>query len=70
MPAAADALDAAGIKDKALSVAVGALYAYRRFCATNSSAGQLILPEALKLLPLYTLARRPKLRPGCRHPHV
>lgn len=43
------------IKDRALVDAVSALYAYRRFCATNSSAGQLILPEALKLLPLYTL---------------
>ncbi|KAL0441859.1 UNVERIFIED_CONTAM: protein transport protein Sec24-like CEF [Sesamum radiatum] len=27
-----------------------------KFCATVSSSGQLILPEALKLLPLYTLA--------------
>ena len=43
------------IKDKVLADAVSALYAYRRFCATNSSAGQLILPEALKLLPLYSL---------------
>jgi protein transport protein SEC24 len=32
------------------------LYSYRKFCATTSSSGQLILPEALKLLPLYTLA--------------
>jgi len=29
------------------------LFAYRRHCATNSSQGQLILPESLKLLPLY-----------------
>ncbi len=29
------------------------LSAYRRFCAANSSAGQLILPESLKLMPLY-----------------
>jgi protein transport protein SEC24 len=29
------------------------LYAYRKHCATNSSQGQLILPESLKLLPLY-----------------
>lgn len=43
------------IKDKVVADSVNALYAYRRFCATNSSAGQLILPEALKLLPLYTL---------------
>jgi hypothetical protein len=31
------------------------LYTYRKFCATASSSGQLILPEALKLLPLYTM---------------
>ncbi len=31
-------------------------YAYRKYCATSSSAVQLILPEALKLLPLYCLA--------------
>jgi protein transport protein SEC24 len=31
------------------------LYTYRKYCATASSSGQLILPEALKLLPLYTM---------------
>lgn len=31
------------------------LFSYRKKCASNSSAGQLILPEALRLLPLYTL---------------
>jgi len=35
---------------------INILLAYRKFCATVSSSGQLILPEALKLLPLYTLA--------------
>ena len=35
---------------------VNLLAAYRKHCAAGSSAGQLILPEALKLLPLYTLA--------------
>lgn len=34
---------------------VNILYTYRKFCATASSSGQLILPEALKLLPLYTM---------------
>ncbi|CAN0444025.1 unnamed protein product, partial [Laminaria digitata] len=31
------------------------LFSYRKKCASNSSSGQLILPEALRLLPLYTL---------------
>lgn len=30
------------------------LAAYRRHCASPSSAGQLVLPEPMKLLPLYT----------------
>jgi protein transport protein SEC24 len=32
------------------------LFIYRKYCATNPAPGQLILPESLKLLPLYTLA--------------
>eukprot|EP00456_Euglypha_rotunda_P033241 TRINITY_DN25791_c0_g1_i1.p1 TRINITY_DN25791_c0_g1~~TRINITY_DN25791_c0_g1_i1.p1 ORF type:complete len:452 (+),score=85.46 TRINITY_DN25791_c0_g1_i1:194-1357(+) len=41
---------------KTLSMAcVESLYVYRKWCAQSSSAGQLILPEPLKLLPLYTL---------------
>eukprot|EP00281_Chroomonas_sp_CCMP1168_P026138 CAMPEP_0206231294 /NCGR_PEP_ID=MMETSP0047_2-20121206/10758_1 /ASSEMBLY_ACC=CAM_ASM_000192 /TAXON_ID=195065 /ORGANISM="Chroomonas mesostigmatica_cf, Strain CCMP1168" /LENGTH=922 /DNA_ID=CAMNT_0053654859 /DNA_START=29 /DNA_END=2799 /DNA_ORIENTATION=- len=35
--------------------AVQILYIYRRHCASNPAPGQLILPESLKLLPLYTL---------------
>ncbi|KAG0253224.1 COPII coat Sec23p-Sfb3p heterodimer component [Mortierella polycephala] len=35
---------------------VKVLASYRRNCASSTSAGQLILPEALKLFPLYTLA--------------
>ncbi len=30
------------------------LAAYRKHCASNMSAGQLVLPDALKLLPLYS----------------
>lgn len=35
---------------------VAILAAYRRYCAANMSAGQLILPDSLKLLPVLTLA--------------
>ncbi|CAM6106579.1 unnamed protein product [Calypogeia fissa] len=44
------------VRDQITSQCVNILYTYRKFCATASSSGQLILPEALKLLPLYTLA--------------
>ncbi|CAN7070027.1 unnamed protein product [Brassica oleracea var. botrytis] len=44
------------VKEQAINSCTNALYAYRKFCATVTSSGQLILPEALKLLPLYTLA--------------
>ena len=41
---------------KSLNVSVvSMLTAYRKFCAKNPSNQQLILPEALKLLPVYTL---------------
>ena len=43
------------VKEQAISSCITALSSYRKFCATVTSAGQLILPEALKLLPLYTL---------------
>ncbi|KAG0169868.1 COPII coat Sec23p-Sfb3p heterodimer component [Apophysomyces sp. BC1021] len=37
---------------------VNILAAYRKYCATDASTGQLILPESFKLLPVYTLALR------------
>jgi protein transport protein SEC24 len=41
---------------EALTASVLAILAsYRRFCASSSHTGQLLLPEALKLLPLYSL---------------
>ena len=42
------------------------LYTYRRYCATNNAARQLVLPEALKLLPLFTLGliKNPILKDG------
>lgn len=43
----------AGFKDKLTKACVDILHAYRIHCAATTSAGQLILPESLKLLPLY-----------------
>lgn len=45
----------AAAKDAALAQCVSSLYAYRKYCASNNASGQLILPEALKTLPLYTI---------------
>lgn len=44
------------VREQMTGLCVSILHTYRKFCATASSSGQLILPEALKLLPLYTLA--------------
>ncbi|KAG5522503.1 hypothetical protein RHGRI_034613 [Rhododendron griersonianum] len=44
------------VREQVTNLCINILHSYRKFCATVSSAGQLILPEALKLLPLYTLA--------------
>ncbi|CAG8524509.1 10789_t:CDS:10 [Ambispora leptoticha] len=43
------------IRDQLTDKCVKILMSYRRHCASASSAGQLILPEAFKLFPLYTL---------------
>lgn len=48
--------DLKAIREQALKHCTNVLHAYRKHCASTSSSGQLILPEALKLLPLYTLA--------------
>ncbi|XP_043719097.1 protein transport protein Sec24-like At4g32640 isoform X2 [Telopea speciosissima] len=44
------------IREQITNFCISILHSYRKHCATVSSSGQLILPEALKLLPLYTLA--------------
>ncbi|XP_050372274.1 protein transport protein Sec24-like At4g32640 [Argentina anserina] len=44
------------VREQMTNLCISSLLSYRKFCATVSSSGQLILPEALKLLPLYTLA--------------
>jgi len=49
-----------------LDSTVQVLAMYRKHCAANSNPGQLILPESLKLLPVFTLAllKSPMLLPG------
>jgi len=56
-------------KDLIQSRCTAVLASYRKHCATSSSAVQLILPEALKLLPLYALAllKAAGLRPDVRN---
>lgn len=41
------------IREGLINQCAGILACYRRNCASPSSAGQLILPECMKLLPLY-----------------
>eukprot|EP00929_Paragymnodinium_shiwhaense_P054194 TRINITY_DN27156_c0_g1_i1.p1 TRINITY_DN27156_c0_g1~~TRINITY_DN27156_c0_g1_i1.p1 ORF type:complete len:1017 (-),score=187.41 TRINITY_DN27156_c0_g1_i1:458-3508(-) len=45
-------------KEKLTKATVDMLHAYRTNCASMTSSGQLILPESLKLLPLYIGAIR------------
>lgn len=44
------------VREHVTNHSVNILHSYRKFCSTVQASGQLILPEALKLLPLYTLA--------------
>ncbi|XP_015074581.1 protein transport protein Sec24-like CEF isoform X2 [Solanum pennellii] len=44
------------IREHMTNHCINIIYSYRKFCATVSSSGHLILADALKLLPLYTLA--------------
>ena len=46
----------AAAKEAASKQMVEVLHAYRRNCSTQSAPGQLVLPEALKLSPLYNLS--------------
>ena len=41
------------IKDNIITQAANMLACYRKNCAQSTTAGQLILPETLKLLPVY-----------------
>ena len=42
------------VKEAMVANCAQILACYRKNCASPSSAGQLILPECMKLLPLYT----------------
>ncbi|GBG63774.1 hypothetical protein CBR_g39318 [Chara braunii] len=44
------------IRESIVNHCVNILHSYRKNCATSTAPAQLVLPEALKLLPLYTLA--------------
>jgi protein transport protein SEC24 len=41
------------IRDNIITQAANMLACYRKNCAQSTTAGQLILPETLKLLPVY-----------------
>lgn len=41
------------VKENLIAQTANILACYRKNCATPTSAGQLILPELMKLLPLY-----------------
>lgn len=43
------------VRNSLTTKTINTLSGYRRFCAKNPNPGQLILPESLKLLPLYVL---------------
>lgn len=54
----------ASCQDQLLRHCINQLFSYRKNCTTAPSSGQLILPEALKLLPFYSLglSKSPCLR--------
>lgn len=41
------------IKEGIIARCAQSLVCYRKHCASPTSAGQLVLPESMKLLPLY-----------------
>lgn len=59
------------IREKLSELCVKILSAYRANCASSTSPGQLILPEAYKLLPVYVAAllRSKALRGGTYFEH-
>ena len=45
----------ASVRDELITDCVETLYRYRRYSAPDGSSSQLLLPESLRLLPVYTL---------------
>ena len=45
------------VREKLINFCINILYSYRKFCVSPPSSGPLILPESLKLLPLYTIGK-------------
>lgn len=64
--AVAALLGSTNFKERMTKSCVDMLHAYRANCASISSAGQLILPESLKCLPLYvgSIRKMPAFRSG------
>lgn len=48
-------VDLKDVRETIVDRCIKILAAYRKTCASSSSPGQLILPESLKLFPLYSL---------------
>lgn len=44
------------VRDALMTLTIDTLTMYRKYCSATSAPGQLILPETLKLMPLYSLA--------------
>ena len=64
------------LRELIYKTAVDILFAYRDKVARSAASGQLILPESLKLLPLYALALtkasafRSAITPSCLPPPI
>ena len=57
----------ADLRDALVDTCTAVLFQYRIVCATRSPAGQLILPESVKLLPLLSLGTFKNALLGAQH---
>lgn len=51
-----DTLGCKKVKEEMINQTVSLLLNYRTLCAPNSPPSQLVIPETLKLMPLYILS--------------